>query len=219
MHSMQVPIGQLKVCSHQLRVELDHHLPWEEQICLFYSLGEVETLHYFLFWCLIYYEIQGRFHCHFRSNSRSLYTFFSYPNQQCLGLYIKDTTEFRRQRSSPLGNSRPPHNLLLQLKWTGGDTKWKRQISNHSNKGKATKQCTHGSSRFQISNGQRQIFDFFKRDSLALNVRGQGQAPRKVVYPILFSVSWRTLHNLFSMDCCPSLSLLFLLFSLAPLLE
>lgn len=83
VHSMQVSIEQLRVCSHQLRIELDHHILQEQWICLFCSLGEGKTSYHLIFRWLIYYKIRGRFHCFFRGDSHSLSTFFSYKDQCC----------------------------------------------------------------------------------------------------------------------------------------
>lgn len=49
MDGLQISIGHIKVCSHQLCVELEDHIAREEQICLFCSLGEVETLYHFIY--------------------------------------------------------------------------------------------------------------------------------------------------------------------------
>ena len=58
---------------------------------MFCTLGEVENEAHFLFRCPIYYEIRGRFFCLFRE-CFSLYDFFSYYDQRCLALYLREAT-------------------------------------------------------------------------------------------------------------------------------
>ena len=58
------------------------------------TLGEVENEAHFLFRCPIYYEIRGRFFCLFRE-CFSLHEFFSYYDQRCLALYLREATMLR----------------------------------------------------------------------------------------------------------------------------
>lgn len=69
------------MCSHQLRVEIDHHLPLAELICRLCSLPEV--------------EIKEHFMTQSPDFAKILSTFFKHFNQQCLALKIRDTFSLR----------------------------------------------------------------------------------------------------------------------------
>ena len=87
MHALQIPLEQFKVGSHRLRVDSDHQIDRSERICQLCHLQEVETESHFIFRCLIYYEIRGRFYCLFRA-PQTLAAFFKYTDKRCLALYI-----------------------------------------------------------------------------------------------------------------------------------
>ena len=93
-HALQISLGSFRVGSHRLRAQSDHHIDREERTCLFCTLGEVEIEAHFIFRCPIYYEIKGRFFCLFRE-CFSLYDFFSYYDQRCLALYLREATMLR----------------------------------------------------------------------------------------------------------------------------
>lgn len=57
MHALRIPLGQLRVGSHRLRVETDHHIDRANRIFQLYHLQEIETETHFIFGCLAYYEI------------------------------------------------------------------------------------------------------------------------------------------------------------------
>ena len=90
-HALQISLGSFRVGSHRLRAQSDHQIAREERTCKFCTLGEVENEAHFLFRCPIYYEIRGRFFCLFRA-CFSLYDFFSYYDQRCLALYLREAT-------------------------------------------------------------------------------------------------------------------------------
>lgn len=83
-------LGQFRVCSHQLRIESDHHLACELQVC-WLCLLEPETEDYFIFQCSVYYEIQGQYHYLFRDAHSSISTFFQFLDHRCLTLYFRET--------------------------------------------------------------------------------------------------------------------------------
>jgi hypothetical protein len=87
IHTLQIPLGQFKVSSHRLQTKIDHQIEQSNGICQLCHLREIETKEHFIFRCPIYYEIQGWFHCLFRE-LQTLGSFFLYPNQRCLTLYI-----------------------------------------------------------------------------------------------------------------------------------
>ena len=90
MHAIRIPLGQLKVGSHRLRVETDHHIDRTERICQLCHLQEVETESHFIFRCPVYYEIRGCFYFLFRG-PQSLASFLRYTDQRCLALYLQET--------------------------------------------------------------------------------------------------------------------------------
>jgi hypothetical protein len=97
MHSLRIPLGQLRVGSHRLRIETDHHIPQTDRICQMCHLQEPETEMHLIFRCPIYYEIRGRYHCLFRDSGGSLSTFFRYQDQRCLALFIREIFSHRSQ--------------------------------------------------------------------------------------------------------------------------
>jgi hypothetical protein len=97
MHSLRIPLGQLRVGSHRLRIETDHHIPRSDRICQMCHLQEPETEMHLIFRCPIYYEIRGRYHCLYRDSGGSLSTFFRYQDQRCLALFIREIFSHRSQ--------------------------------------------------------------------------------------------------------------------------
>ena len=55
MHALRIPLGQFRVGSHRLRVELDHQIDRVDRICQLCHLREVETESNFIFRCSVYY--------------------------------------------------------------------------------------------------------------------------------------------------------------------
>ena len=105
-HALQISLGSFRVGSHCLRAQSDHQIAREERTCVFCTSGEVENEAHFLFRCPIYYEIRGRFFCLFRE-CFSLYDFFSYYDQRCLALYIREATTLRDSMIQSLLPHRP----------------------------------------------------------------------------------------------------------------
>jgi hypothetical protein len=105
-HALRISLGSFRVGSHRLRAQTDHHIDCGERICLLCTLGEVENEAHFLFRCPIYYEIRGRFFCLFR-DCFSLHDFFSYYDQRCLALYIREATTLRDSTIQSLLPHRP----------------------------------------------------------------------------------------------------------------
>lgn len=62
--NLRFPLAELRVFSHQLHIELDHHFPRDQHIWKFWNL-DVEFEEHFIFTCLVYYEIHGRYYCLF----------------------------------------------------------------------------------------------------------------------------------------------------------
>ena len=89
--ALRISLGSFRVGSHRLRAQSDHQIAREERTCVLCTSGEVENEAHFLFRCPIYYEIRGRFFCLFRE-CFSLYDFFSYYDQRCLALYLREAT-------------------------------------------------------------------------------------------------------------------------------
>jgi hypothetical protein len=87
MHALHIPLGQFRVSFCRLRVETDHHFDRSDRTCQLCHLHEFDTEEHFIFRCLIYYEIKGRFHCLFKG-IQTLFGFFKYPDQRSLALYI-----------------------------------------------------------------------------------------------------------------------------------
>lgn len=56
---LRIPLGQFRVGSHRLRVDVDHQIDLLDRICQLCHLWEVETKEHFIFRCPIYYEIRG----------------------------------------------------------------------------------------------------------------------------------------------------------------
>lgn len=74
-------LGQFQVCSHQLRIEMNHHLD------------------HFIFQCSVYYEIRCKYHyllTLFQDSHGSLSTFLQYHDQHCLALYLHETFLLRK---------------------------------------------------------------------------------------------------------------------------
>ena len=94
MHALQIPLKQVRVSSHRLRVETDHQIDRLNRICQLCHLHEVETDSHFIFKYPVYYEIGGLFHCLFRS-PETLASFFRYTDPRCLALYIQETLGLR----------------------------------------------------------------------------------------------------------------------------
>jgi hypothetical protein len=97
MHSLRIPLGQLRVGSHRLWIETDHHIPRliGSTKCATYRSLEIEM--HLIFRCPIYYEIRGRYHCLYRDSRGSLSTFFRYQDQRCLALFIREIFSHRSQ--------------------------------------------------------------------------------------------------------------------------
>ena len=70
MHALRIPLGQLRVGSHRLRVETDHQIDRPDRIYQLCHLQEVETESHFIFRCPIYYEIIGQLHLKKPSSSQ-----------------------------------------------------------------------------------------------------------------------------------------------------
>ena len=100
MHTLRIPLGQFRVGSHRLRVETDHQIDRSDRICQLCQIQEVETEEHFIFRCPVYYEIRGRFQCLFR-RSRDLTSFFRYPDQRCLALYMQEALRLRAHILQP----------------------------------------------------------------------------------------------------------------------
>ena len=100
-HALRIPLGQLRVGSHRLRVETDHQIDRSDMIYKLCHLQEVEIESHFIFKCPIYYEIRERFHCLFRG-PQTLAAFFRYIDQRCLALYIHEALTFQAQVLQPL---------------------------------------------------------------------------------------------------------------------
>jgi hypothetical protein len=100
VHALHVSLGQFRVGSHRLRVEIDHHIDQSYKICQLCHLHEVETEEHFIFCCPIYYEIRGRFHCLFRG-IQTLIGFFRYFDQRCLALYMQEALRLRAHNLQP----------------------------------------------------------------------------------------------------------------------
>ena len=77
MHALRIPLGQFRVGSHSIRVESDHQIDRSDRIFQLCHLQEVETESQFIFRCLVYYEIRGRYHCLIRG-PQNLAAFFRY---------------------------------------------------------------------------------------------------------------------------------------------
>ena len=75
-HALRFSLGSFRVGSHRLRAWTDHHMDQADRLCQLCTLMEVETEIHFIFRCLHYYDIRGRFYCLFRDYS-SLSMFFS----------------------------------------------------------------------------------------------------------------------------------------------
>jgi hypothetical protein len=71
-------------------------------------LQEVEIEVHFIFHCPIYYEIQGRYHCLFRE-LQTLSSFFKYPDQRCLALYMQEALRLHSHTLQP-----PPRPVSTQ---------------------------------------------------------------------------------------------------------
>jgi hypothetical protein len=115
MHSLRIPLGQLRVGSHRLRVETDHHIPRSDRICQMCHLQEPETERHLIFRCPVYYEIRGRYYCLYRDSGDSLSTFFRYQDQRCLALFIREILSHRSQllhAPPPPGTDQEDHLIL-----------------------------------------------------------------------------------------------------------
>jgi hypothetical protein len=97
MHSLKIPLEQLRVGSHRLRVETDHHLPRSNRVCQMCHQQEPKTERDLIFRCPMYYEIRGRYNCLSRDLGGSLSTFFRYQDQRCLALFIREILSYRSQ--------------------------------------------------------------------------------------------------------------------------
>lgn len=84
----------LRVGSHRLRIQVNHHIAREDRVCTLCTLVEAGSQIHFLFKCPIYYEIRGRFYCLFR-DCRSLSDFFRYTDQHCITLYLRESLQLR----------------------------------------------------------------------------------------------------------------------------
>jgi hypothetical protein len=56
-HSVKIPLGQLRVCSHQLRVDTNNCIPCTKRVCRLCSHQEVENEEHFNFQYPIYNKI------------------------------------------------------------------------------------------------------------------------------------------------------------------
>ncbi|KAJ7296952.1 hypothetical protein O6H91_Y088500 [Diphasiastrum complanatum] len=88
-YGLQYRIGQLRVSSHQLAIEMGRYTdtPRPQRICQLCSMQEVEDESHFIFRCPIYYEIRGRYYCLYRDTPLSLGSFLAYPDTRCVGPY------------------------------------------------------------------------------------------------------------------------------------
>ena len=100
MHALHIPLGQFRVGSHRVRVQMDHQIDRPYRICQVCHLQEVETEVNFISGCPIYYEIRGRFHCLFR-DSQTLASFFKYPDERFLALYMQEALRFHAHILQP----------------------------------------------------------------------------------------------------------------------
>ena len=98
MHAIRIPLGQLRVGLHKLRVETNHHIDRTERICQLCHLQEVEIESHFIFRCPVYYGIRRRFYF-------LLASFLRYTNQRCLALYLQETFRHRLTLLQPPSTS------------------------------------------------------------------------------------------------------------------
>lgn len=68
IHNLGVPLGQFKVCLHQLQVETDHHIPSPKWICQVYHLWDMKLKDHFILWPPACCDIRARFHCLYRKS-------------------------------------------------------------------------------------------------------------------------------------------------------
>jgi hypothetical protein len=78
-------------------VEIDHHIPRSDRVYQMCHLQEPESERHLIFWCLVYYEIRGRYYCLYRDSGGSLSTFFRYQDHRCLALFIREILNHRSQ--------------------------------------------------------------------------------------------------------------------------
>jgi hypothetical protein len=90
-HALCISLGSFRVGSHWLQIQTYHHMVREDRTCHLCTLDIAETEIHFIFHCPTYYKICRRFYFLFRECS-SLATFFSYTDQRCLDLYLRETT-------------------------------------------------------------------------------------------------------------------------------
>lgn len=55
IYVLRIPLGQFRVGSHRLRVDVDHQIDPLDRICQLCHLWEVYTKEHFIFRCPIYY--------------------------------------------------------------------------------------------------------------------------------------------------------------------
>lgn len=95
-HDLHFPLGYMRIYSHQLHIETYHHIPRDKRICRLCNI-ELETQRYFIFICLIYYEIWGQFPCLFRVGAHTLKSRINYEDKKCVTLYIREATCLRQK--------------------------------------------------------------------------------------------------------------------------
>ena len=127
MHALHIPLGQFRVGSHRLRVEIDHQVDKLDRLCQVCHLQEVETEVHIILGCAVYYEIRRRFHCLFR-DYRTLAQFFRYPNQRCLALYMQEALRFRAHILQPPIRPDPTQRITTFFKLLPLDRGTKRSI-------------------------------------------------------------------------------------------
>jgi hypothetical protein len=95
MHSLRIPLVQLRIGSHRLQVETNHHIPRSDRVYQMCHLHEPETKRHLIFRCPVYYEIRGSYYCMFRDSGGSLSTFFQYEDQRCRPLFLREILSHR----------------------------------------------------------------------------------------------------------------------------
>lgn len=109
MHALCISLCQFKVSSHRLWVKLKHQLNRLDRIFQLCHLWEVETKVHFIFHCALYYEIKGQQHCLLRE-LQTLSSFFKYPNQRWLALFIQEALRLCSHTICP-----PPRLVSTQI--------------------------------------------------------------------------------------------------------
>ena len=94
-HNLRFPLAQLRVFSHQLCIEIDHHLPRDQCICKLCNL-DVEFEEHLIFTYPIYYEIRGRYYCLFRY-THTLKSWINYKDHRFISLFIQELFNLKKE--------------------------------------------------------------------------------------------------------------------------